>query len=152
VLTAIHLPLSGSTYTAVRGEGAWLDGARLHVSTKTELNAALVGTGQAKPGEDGDTFRRIGQSVTAMLGAGLVLRVSVPATLQLVHIAAGRMDVFWQYSQVRSGLVAGALLVEEAGGAISDTHGRPWRLGSEDFLASAPGLHSAAVEVLSGIL
>jgi myo-inositol-1(or 4)-monophosphatase len=152
VLTAIHLPLSGSTYTAVRGGGAWLDGARLHVSTKTELNAALVGTGQAKPGEDGDTFRRIGQSVTAMLEAGLVLRVSVPATLQLVHIAAGRMDVFWQYSQVRSGLVAGALLVEEAGGAISDTHGRPWRLGSEDFLASAPGLHSAAVEVLSGIL
>ncbi len=151
VLTAIHLPLSGNTYTAVRGGGAWLDGVRLHPSKKTELNAALVGTGQAKPGEGSDTFRRIGQSVTAMLEAGLVLRVSVPATLQLIQIAAGRMDVFWQHSQVRSGLLAGALLVEEAGGAISDTHGRPWSLASDDFLAAAPGLHSAAVEVLSTI-
>jgi myo-inositol-1(or 4)-monophosphatase len=152
VLTAIHLPLTGNTYTAVRGGGAWLDGVRLHPSKKTELNAALVGTGQAKPGEGGDTFRRIGQSVTAMLEAGLVLRVSVPATLQLIHIAAGRMDVFWQYSQVRSGLVAGALLVEEAGGVVSDIHGRPWSLASDDFLAAAPGLHSAAVGVLSTIL
>jgi myo-inositol-1(or 4)-monophosphatase len=151
VLTAIHLPLSGNTYTAVRRGGAWLDGVRLRPSKKTELKAALVGTGQAKPGEGSDTFRRIGQSVTAMLEAGLVLRVSVPATLQLIQIAAGRMDVFWQYSQVRSGLVAGALLVQEAGGAISDTHGRPWSLASGDFLAAAPGMHSAAVEVLSTI-
>lgn len=59
VLTAIHLPLSSDTYTAVRGGGAWLDGVRLHPSKKAELNAALVGTGQAKPGEGGDTFRRI---------------------------------------------------------------------------------------------
>jgi myo-inositol-1(or 4)-monophosphatase len=151
VLTAIHLPLPGNTYTAIRGGGAWLDGVRLRPSKKTELKAALVGTGQAKPGEGSDTFRRIGQSVTAMLEAGLVLRVSVPATLQLIQIAAGRMDVFWQYSQVRSGLVAGALLVQEAGGAISDTHGRPWSLASGDFLAAAPGMHSAAVEVLSTI-
>ena len=152
VLTAIHLPLFGNTYTAVRGGGAWLDGARLHSSKKIELNAALVGTGQAKPGESSDTFRRIGQSTTAMLQAGLVVRVSVPATLQLIQVAAGRMDVFWQYSHVRSGLVAGALLVEEAGGTISDTHGRPWSLASEDFLATAPGLHSAAVTVLSAVL
>ncbi len=67
---------------------------------------------------------RIGQPVMAILEACLVLRVSVSATLQFIHIAAGRMDVFWQYSQVRSGLVVGALLVGEAGGAISDTHGR----------------------------
>jgi myo-inositol-1(or 4)-monophosphatase len=151
VLTAIHLPLIGNTYTAVRGRGAWLDGVRLHPSRKTQLNAALVGTGQAKPGEDSKTFRRIGQSVTAMLTSSLVLRVSVPATLQLVHVAAGRMDVFWQYSQVRSGLVAGALLVEEAGGTITDTRGRPWSLSSDDFLAAAPGLHSAAVDALKKI-
>jgi len=95
VLTVVHLPLCGSTYTAIRGGGAWLDGVRIHPSKKTELKAALVGTGQAKPGEGSDTTLRIGQSAIAMLEAGLVLRVSVPATLQLIHIAAGRMDVFW---------------------------------------------------------
>ena len=151
VLTVVHLPLTNDTYTAVRGGGADLNGIPLHPSVKTDLKAALVGTGQAKPGEDAETHRRIGQSVTAMLDAALVVRVSVPATLQLIHVAAGRMDVFWQPSSVRSGLLAGALLVEAAGGVLSDTHGQPWSLTSKDFLASAPGLHRAAVEVLSTI-
>ncbi len=151
VLTVVCLPLTGETYTAVRGGGAHQNGVRLQPSTKTNLKAALVGTGQAKPGEDALTYRRIGQSVSAMLENALVLRVSVPATLQLIHVAAGRSDVFWQYSRVRSGLLAGALLVEEAGGAVTDTRGNPWNLESKDFLASAPGVHSAAVEILRAI-
>lgn len=151
VLTVVYLPLTNNTYTAVRGSGAYLDGVRLQPSTKTELKAAIVGTGQAKPGEDSETHRRIGQSVTAMLDAALVVRVSVPATLQLIHIAAGRMDIFWQHSSVRSGLLAGALLVKEAGGTLTDTRGQAWSLNSDNFLASTPGLHSAAVEVLSTI-
>jgi len=148
-LTAVYLPMTGDLYTAIRGRGASLNGVRLRASAKTELRSALVGTGQARPGEDRETHRRIGRSVTAMLEGALVVRVSVPATLQLIHVAAGRMDVFWQHSQVRSGLLAGALLVEEAGGVISDIHGRPWTLQSEDFLAAAPGQHAAAVAVLS---
>jgi myo-inositol-1(or 4)-monophosphatase len=152
VLTVVYLPITNNTYTAVRGSGAYLDGVRLHPSTKTDLKSALVGTGQAKPGEDSETYRRIGQSVTTMLNAALVVRVSVPATLQLIHVAAGRMDVFWQHSAVRSGLLAGALLVEEAGGMLTDTYGKPWSLTSDDFLASAPGLHIAAVTALAAIV
>ncbi|MEW2162989.1 inositol monophosphatase family protein [Streptomyces sp. NPDC007084] len=148
VLTVVDLPLTGDTYTALAGQGAHLNGAPLRVSAKTDLGAALVGTGQAKPGEDVSTFRKIGESVTAMLVNGLVVRVSVPATLQLIHIAAGRMDAFWQFSDVRSGLVAGALLVREAGGTVTDIHGTPWTLAGSDFLAAAPGIHAAAVKVL----
>ncbi|MGW4652602.1 inositol monophosphatase family protein [Kitasatospora sp. NPDC004289] len=149
VLTVVHLPLTGDTYTAVAGAGAHLNGRPLTVSAKTDLGAALIGTGQARPGEDERTFRRIGESVTAMLVNGLVVRVSVPATMQLIHVAAGRMDAFWQFSDVRSGLVAGALLVAEAGGTVTDLAGRPWTTGSPDFLASAPGLHAAALKVLA---
>ncbi len=151
VLTVIYLPLSNHLYTATLGGGAFLDGARLRTSSKTHLNAALVGTGQAKPGEDSETHRRIGESVTAMLGAALVVRVSVPATLQLIHVADGRLDVFWQFSQVRSGLVAGALLVAEAGGKVTDIRGRPWSLTSETFLATAPALSAAASTRLAKI-
>ncbi|WAP53781.1 inositol monophosphatase family protein [Streptomyces sp. S465] len=151
VLTIVHLPLTGDDYTALAGRGAHLNGAPLRVSAKTDLGAALTGTGQARPGEDAHTFRRIGASVTQMLINGLVVRVSVPATLQLIHVAAGRMDAFWQFSDVRSGLMAGALLVAEAGGAVTDTHGNPWTAASPDFLAAAPGIHAAAVAVLSPI-
>lgn len=151
VLTVVHLPLTEETYSAVRGGGAFLDGGPMTVSSKSDLRAALVGTGQARPGEDAVTHRRIGDSVTAMLQRALVVRVSVPATWQLIQLAAGRTDVFWQFSQVRSGLLAGALLVEEAGGVLSDTQGKCWTLSSTDFAAAAPGLHACAVEVLSVI-
>ena len=86
-----------------------------------------------------------------MLDAALVIKVSVPATLQLIHVAAGRMEAFWQFSQVRSGLLAGALLVAEAGGVVTDTRGRPWSLASDDFLATTPQLHAEAIAVLSTI-
>ena len=151
VLTVVYLPLTGTTYTAVLGAGAYENGVRLSPSVKTELKSAMVGTGQARPGESQDTHRLMGLSVTAMLEYALVVRVSVPATLQLIQVAAGRMDAFWQHSQVRSGLLAGALLVAEAGGPVTDMHGQPWTLESEGFLASAPALHGQAVKVLSAI-
>ncbi|MCX2925589.1 inositol monophosphatase family protein [Streptomyces sp. NEAU-W12] len=151
VLTVVHLPLTGDTYTALRGRGALLNGEPLRSSAKTDLRAALVGTGQAKPGEDEAALRRMGASVTAMLTNALVVRVSVPATMQLVHVASGRMDAFWQFSDVRSGLLPGALLVSEAGGTVTGTRGEPWNLAGGDFLASAPGLHAQAVDVLSGL-
>jgi myo-inositol-1(or 4)-monophosphatase len=149
VLTAVYLPVADTVYTAVQGGGAYQDGVRLRVSTKPKLEAALVGTGQAKPGEDKHTFRRIGESMTAMLGNALLVGASVPATLVMIQVAAGRMDAFWQYSQVRSGLLAGALLVSEAGGVVTDTHGAAWTLASNDLLAAARSIHPAMVEVLS---
>ncbi|MET9505519.1 inositol monophosphatase family protein [Streptomyces sp. NPDC006622] len=151
VLSVVHLPLTGDTYTAVRGRGARLNGEVLRSSAKTDLGAALVGTGQAKPGEDEQALRRMGASVTAMLINALVVRVSVPATMQLIHVASGRMDAFWQFSDVRSGLLPGALLVSEAGGTVTDTRGEPWSLAGEDFLASAPGVHTRVVGILSAL-
>jgi myo-inositol-1(or 4)-monophosphatase len=147
-LTAVALPMSGETYTAIRGGGAFAGGRALRVSRKAELGAAIVGTGQARPGEDAETLARMARSVGVMLGQALLVRMSVPATLELVEVAAGRMDGFWQFSQVRSGLAAGALLVQEAGGIVSDAHGRPWSFASEDFLAAAPGVHAAAAAAL----
>jgi myo-inositol-1(or 4)-monophosphatase len=151
VVSVVHLPLTGNTYTAVRGGGAFLDGTPLSISTKVALDGALVGTGQARPGESALTFDRIGTSATAMLNAALVIKVSVPATLQLIHVAAGRMEAFWQFSQVRSGLLAGALLVTEAGGLVTDTRGNPWSLASPDFLATTPALQAEAIATLSRI-
>ncbi|RYY01438.1 MAG: inositol monophosphatase [Gammaproteobacteria bacterium] len=149
VLTAVYLPISRNTYSAIKGRGAYQNTTRLSVSKKNKLNAALVGTGQARHDETLDTYRLISQSIFAMLQDALVVRASVPATLQLIHVAAGRTDAFWQHSQLRVGLLAGALLVEEAGGIITDIHGIPWNLSSKDFLASAPDIHAAVVATLS---
>lgn len=148
VVTAVFLPALGQTFTAVRGRGAFLNGSPITVSAKSDLTAALVGTGQAKPGEAPEIRRLMSRSIDRMLDAALLVSATVPATLQLVQVAAGHTDAFWQYGQVRSGLVAGALLVREAHGAVVDTTGAPWALTSRDFIATAPGLAPSITAVL----
>ncbi|MGI3202135.1 inositol monophosphatase family protein [Streptomyces sp. GLT-R25] len=69
-------------------------------------------------------------------------------THQLAQVAAGRMDLHWQFDNVRSH-VAGVLLVQEAGGVVTDIDGKPWELAGGSFLAAAPGVHAAALEVLT---
>lgn len=140
VITAVFLPALGQTFTAVRGGGAFLNGSPITVSAKSDLTAALVGTGQAEPGEAPEVRRLISGSIDRMLDAALLVSATVPATLQLVQVATGHTDAFWQYGQVRSGLVAGALLVQEAHGTVITTTGAPWTLTSSDFVATTPGL------------
>lgn len=147
--TVVFLPALGQTFTAVRGGGAFLNGAPIAVSKKSDLAAALVGTGQAKPGESADVRRQMSASIEQMLDVALLVSATVPATLQLVQVAAGHTDAFWQYGQIRSGLVAGALLVHEAGGTVTDTAGTPWTLGSDDFVATTPGLSTAITTALT---
>lgn len=149
VLTAVHLPLTGETYTALTGAGAYLDGRPLRVSRTADLGLSVVATSQARPDEDEKVVRRVGSSITAMLFDALVVRTAVPATLHLANVAAGRIDAFWQFAGARADLLPGALLVTEAGGQISDAEGRPWTPRSDTFLAAAPGVHAEAVAALS---
>ncbi|MEV5943185.1 3'(2'),5'-bisphosphate nucleotidase CysQ [Streptomyces sp. NPDC051994] len=149
VLTVVHMPLTGETYTALAGAGAHLDGRPLNVSRTTDLGLSIVATSQARPDEDEKVVRRVGSSITAMLFDALVVRTAVPATLHLMNVAAGRIDAFWQFAGARADLLPGVLLVTEAGGRISDAQGRPWTPQSESFLATAPGIHAQAVATLS---
>ncbi|MES2041846.1 MAG: inositol monophosphatase family protein [Pseudomonadota bacterium] len=151
VLTVVAEPLAAKLYTAVRGGGAYLNGQALRVSQKTSLAAALVSTGQATPGEGKLAYSKIGQSVTAMLEHALLVRMAVPATMQLVQVASGQLDAFWQHGNVLSGLVSGALLVTEAGGQVTDWTGQPWTLSSPNFIASGSVMNSQLVAVLKNI-
>jgi myo-inositol-1(or 4)-monophosphatase len=150
VLAVVRQPVGDLTYTAVRGAGAYLNGRRLRASAKADLGAAIVVTGQAEAGQAG-TYRRIGASVTAMLGRALLVRASVPSTFPMLLVAAGHNDVFWQYEPVLPGVAAGALLITEAGGTVSRIDGSPWSPGSPDILAAAPALHRPAVAVLAAV-
>lgn len=151
VLAVVYQPIGDLTYTAIRGGGAYLNGRPLHTSTKSDLAVAIVTTGQAEAGQ-AFTYRRFGDAVTAMLSRALLVRATVPSTFPLLLVASGHYDVFWQYEPVLSGIAAGALFITEAGGIISDIHGHPWRPGGPDFLATAPKLHTAAVEALSTVV
>ena len=149
-LTVVRQPVGDLTYTAVRGAGAYLNGRQLRASAKTDLDAAIAATGQAEANQR-DTYRRIGESVAALLDRALLVRTSVPSTFPMLLVAAGHSDLFWQYEPVLPGVAAGALLITEAGGIVSRIDGSAWSPGSPDILAAAPGLHQAAAEALAAV-
>src|SRR3984885_7792762 len=148
VLAVVRQPVGDLTYTAVLGAGAHLNGRPLRPSAKTSLDAAIAVTGQGEAGQDG-TYRRIGESVTAMLGQALLVRTFVPSTFPMLLVAAGQNDVFWQYEPVLPGNAAGILLITEAGCTVSRIDGSPCSPGSPDILAAAPALHHAAASALA---
>jgi myo-inositol-1(or 4)-monophosphatase len=150
VLAVVFFPLFDEMFTATDGGGAFLNGVRLKVSGKTSLDGALAGTGQAQPGQGPEMADRVGASYSAMAKEALYVRISVPVTHQLAQVAAGRMDLHWQYDNVRAH-ASGVLLVQEAGGVVTDLDGKPWELTTREYLAAAPGVHAAALDVLSRV-
>lgn len=149
VLGVLYFPVHGEVFTAEEGAGAYLNGERLRVSAKTSLDGALAGTGQAQPRYAPGLLERMGTSFAAMSEAALYVRISVPVTHQLAQVAAGRMDLHWQFDNVRAH-AAGVLLVQEAGGTVTDLDGGPWHLEGHGYLAAAPGVHAEALKVLAG--
>jgi myo-inositol-1(or 4)-monophosphatase len=147
VLAVLHTPLAGETFTAVADEGTLLNGVPVHVSEKADLSLALAGTGQAKPNRDPANARRVGAAIAAMMQHALYVRASVPVSHQLAQVAAGRMDLHWQFDNLRSH-IAPVLIVQEAGATVTDLDGKPWRITSDGYLAAAPGLHAAALDIL----
>ncbi|SDG31017.1 myo-inositol-1(or 4)-monophosphatase [Lentzea fradiae] len=148
VLAVVYFPLLDEMFTAEKGGGTFLNGVPVRVSAKTSLDGAVTGTGQAKPGQSREVVAKIGDSFRAMLGHVIYVRVSVPVTHQLAQVAAGRMDLHWQFDNVRAH-ASGVLLVQEAGGVVTGLKGEPWDVTTTEYLAAAPGLHAAALDVLS---
>lgn len=148
VLAVVYFPVPDEMFTATDGGGAFLNGAPLRVSGKASLDGALAGTGQARPGQSSELVEQMGKSFAAMSNAALQVRISVPVTHQLAQVAAGRMDLHWQFDNVRAH-AAGVLLVQEAGGIVTDLAGAPWDLAGQSYLAAAPGVHAAALRVLT---
>ena len=117
-----HVP-ADIRYHAVRGGGAWQNGTRLTVSAIAEPRQALIGTGfpYAEIGQI-PLYQR--QFAAVIAGSG-GLRRPGSAALDLCDVAAGRFDGFWELALSPWDVAAGALLVREAGGLITDHDGRP---------------------------
>ena len=149
-VAALYAPAGEEMFTAVAGSGAFLNGTPLAVSAKTDLGLALTGTGQARPSSDPAGARLRSGAIAAMMENALGVRQSIPVGQLLVQLAAGRTDVHWQFENLRSH-IAPILIVQEAGGVITDLDGRPWQITSSDYVAAAPGLHAAALQILRGV-
>ncbi len=147
----IAIPPLGEYFVSERGRGAYLlcDGAapiRLAVSGAAELGQALVATGLPSEPERSRHLPTIGPLILR----SLEVRIMGAAAIHLAYLAAGRLDAFWEPGLQPWDVAAGILMVEEAGGRISDWAGRPLRSLRTELLASNGLLHPVMVQLLAG--
>jgi myo-inositol-1(or 4)-monophosphatase len=115
-------PVSGECFSARRGEGAFLNGAPIHVTACPTLDRAMVATGFSY---EADRRREQAELLVRLLPQIRDLRRAGAAALDLAFVAAGRVDAFYERGLHRWDEAAGRLLVQEAGGATEELDGEP---------------------------
>ena len=142
-------PFSHDEFTASRGSGTRLNGRRIRVSGKTEKEGALYATGI--PFND-PSFKNMSEYLNCLYefaeNSRGVRRMGV-ASLDLAYVAAGRFDVFFEMYLKPWDIAAGALLVREAGGFVSDFEGGENFLSTGHVLASTPKLFKPSLQTIS---
>lgn len=144
VLGVVHDPMTGETYAAERGGGATLDGHTIRVSDTDELIKALLVTGfpydRTEVPAALDLFGRFAVLTQSMRRLG-------SAALDLCYVAAGRLDGYYERGIHAWDIAAGALIVEEAGGKVTNYRGRALDLAGREVVASNGLLHPELVGV-----
>jgi len=142
VAAVIYNPMLDELFEAERGRGARLNGRPIHVSPVPDLAEALVATGFPSRKRHESPNVHFYQEFTLRSHG---VRRAGSAALDLAYIATGRMDAFWEFNLNPWDTAAGILLVEEAGGRVTDFAGRPYRLESRETLASNGRIHDELV-------
>jgi myo-inositol-1(or 4)-monophosphatase len=144
----VYDPLLDELYHAVRGGGAFRNGRAIRVSRTAELGSALLCTGFAYDRRE-DAINVA--PFTALLRASRDLRRDGSAALDLCYVAAGRFDGYWEFKLQPWDVAAGALLVLEAGGRVTDAHGGDTHASGHAVVASNGLVHDALVAVLESV-
>jgi myo-inositol-1(or 4)-monophosphatase len=141
-------PNRDELFAAARGEGATLNGAKIHVSRIATLATSLLCTGFPVHERYASPNIHYYSNFT-MRSHGV--RRDGSAALDLANVACGRFDGFWEFGLKKWDTAAGVLLVQEAGGRVSDFDGRPYGLGGPVILATNSAIHEEMCAVASEI-
>ena len=147
VLGVVYEPVRDELFEAVRGEGARLNGAPIRVSDTAELSQSLLATGFPydrceQPHTNLDRFCALTMRTRGVRRGG-------SASLDLCYTACGRLDGYWEIRLQPWDVCAGALMVAEAGGRVSDLDGGAYDWSGRETLASNHRLHDALVASLA---
>jgi myo-inositol-1(or 4)-monophosphatase len=134
----IYNPIHEELFAATRGEGATLNGKKIQVSKVATLSKSLLCTGFPVHNRKGSPNLQYYGDFT-MHSHGV--RRDGSAALDLASVAAGRFDGFWEFGLKPWDTAAGVLLIEEAGGKVTDLAGQPYRLGGPVILATNNLIH-----------
>jgi myo-inositol-1(or 4)-monophosphatase len=145
-LGVIYDPLKQELFTAKRGSGAMLNNKRIRVTKQAALRGALLGTGF--PFKDQRHLDAYLGMFRSLIGDTAGIRRAGSAALDLAYVATGRLDGFWEIGLYPWDMAAGVLLIQEAGGIVSDFTGGERYFASGNVLTASPRLHRIMLEVI----
>ena len=142
----VYDPLRDEMFAAERGRGASLNGRRITVSRTMNLSAALLCTGFPYDVRQRSEFAR---HFASFIMHAQGVRRDGAAALDLAYVAAGRFDGFWEEGLKPWDVAAGALIIEEAGGRVSNYRGEPLDIHTPPMMASNCLIHDEMMHVLT---
>lgn len=140
---AVYDPCAGELFSAVKGGGAFLNGRPLHVSVKERLNESVVATGFPS---DMPSRMAVYSGLGNLLQQCRTIRSLGSAARHLAYVAAGRLDGFWENGLKCWDMAAGVLLVQEAGGHVTDCSGGQYQLAASDIVSSNGRIHDLLLD------
>ncbi len=147
ILGVIFNPVLNELFTSIKGKGAFLNGKKISVSKNSELIRVLLNTGFSY--NRGEKMEFTLNAIRRMLYKIKDIRRSGSAALDLAYVACGRTDAYLEYHLKPWDLCAGSLLVEEAGGKVSDPEGTPLKPLPIDCFASNGLIHKNLLEIIN---
>lgn len=143
----IYNPITNELFVASKGEGAQLDGKKIRVSTCRNLDSAVVSAGFAYK-RAGEPKEKSLERISTIMDRAAGIRRGGACALELAHIAAGRLDGMWELGLGPWDMAAGALLVREAGGFVSDFKGGEDYLQSGKIIAGSPKVYPELLKII----
>jgi myo-inositol-1(or 4)-monophosphatase len=147
VLGVIYHTMMDEMFSAIKGEGAWLNGSPIAVSSRSPLRCSLLATGFPYDSAT-DRENNFAHFANFQMG-GRGIRRAGAAALDLAYVAAGRLDGFWESKLKPWDVAAGQLLVTEAGGRVTGFEGEPYSVYSNRIVASNGRIHDEMLEMLA---
>jgi myo-inositol-1(or 4)-monophosphatase len=149
VVGAVYDPMRDELFLAEKGGGAFLNDSVISISPTEDIARGLLATGfpydiREKPDNNINYFNEMALKAQAIRRAG-------SAAIDLAYVAAGRFDGFWELKLRPWDTAAGWLLVEEAGGRVSELSGAPYTLNSPSIMASNGYLHESMRNIFATI-
>ena len=148
LLGVIYNPVYNELFAAARGEGATFNGKKIHCSKIDALKNSLLCTGFPNHNREFHPNIRFYWDFTLRSHG---VRRDGSAALDLAYVAMGRFEGFWEFGLNPWDTAAGVVLVEEAGGKITDLQGQPYVLGGPSILASNGLIHAEMVKVAAEV-
>ncbi|MFQ5856446.1 MAG: inositol monophosphatase family protein [Anaerolineae bacterium] len=149
LLGVVYDPYHDDLFRAQRRHGAFLNDKPLRISTEDELEMAVVGTDWPRAVDKRAEHIRVTE---VMLGEVITLRTLGSPALGLCYVAAGYLEAYYHLSLNLWDVAAAAVIIEEAGGDVSDEQGGPWIYSPGGYVAANKHIHRRVLRIVSGVL